>query len=318
MAESQVTVDQAREVVTNFAPNPDVIKDMPEADVMAWHGNIQKQLSTHAENALKNHDWRGAIAGDNAEVRKRLDRFTSPKALWESVDQTQQKLSKGEMKVLTPFPDKGSDEEKATWRGQNSVPADGKYELKLPDGVVIGENDKPIVEAYLKHAFEKNIPSREVNESVGWFLSEKVAREARAREAFEAQKRDTAAELGAEWGADYKPTHNKIQGVLDSTIPSGEDGDALKGLINNAVATNPMFARFLGQIALQLNPVGTMVPGGQESQTTSISDRIKQIEKMRREDPRAYQDPKISDRKTGEYVRLLEQYQKLSGKAWGA
>lgn len=305
---------KAREFVTSWAPNPEILKDMPDDQVVAWHGNISKQLTAAQQKALESHDWRKAIAGDNTEAMKTLERFPSPKALYESYDQFRTKLSKGEMKTVQAFPEKGTDDEKAAWRQQNGVPADGKYEFKLADGIVMGEADKPVIEALTKRAYEKNVPASALNEVVGWYMEERVAREQRANEAFEKNKTETAAALGAEWGADYKGHLNKIQGVLDSTIPEGEDGAALKALVNNAIATNPMFARHYAQIALQINPAGTMVPGDRGAQEGSVSDEIKKIEGDMKKDRAAYnKDEKTQER----YRSLLGAYERMTGKAWG-
>ena len=304
----------AREFLTNYAPDPEIVKTLPDDQVLAWHGNVNKQLTAAQQKAIETHDWRGAIAGDNADARKTLDRFASPKALYESYDQFRTKLSKGELRTITEFPAKGSDEEKAAWRSQNGVPADGKYELKMPDGVVVGEADKPVLEALTKHAFETNVPAGELNKVVSWYMTERVAREQRAHEQFETDKRETAAALGAEWGAEYKPTLNKIQGMIDATIPAGEEGEALKGLINKALATSPLFARHYAQLALQLNPTGTLVPGGSGANEGSVTDEIKKIEKVMKTDRRTY------DADEGMRTRLRDlygAYEKMTGKPWG-
>lgn len=310
---------KAREFLTAFAPNPDMVKDLPDDQVLAWHGSVNKQLTTHADNAVKSVDWRKSIAGDNADVMKTLERFQSPKALYESYAEFRTKLSKGELRAVSEFPAKGTDEEKAAWRQQNGVPVTpDKYEIKLGDDVQMRDADKGLIEDFTKFAHERNMTSAAVNDAANWFFAGRAKREADAQQAFETAKRDTAATLGGEWGPDYKGNLNKIQGLLDSTIADDEDGKALKQIIANTIAINPAMARHYAQIALQINPTGTMVPGGHETNVTSITDRLKQIDKMRREDRAAYdKDTEISDRQNGEYVRLLAQYQKMTNKNWG-
>lgn len=304
----------AREFLTSFAHDPEVVKTLPDDQVMAWHGNVSKQLSSAQQKALEGYDWRAPIIKAKPDAAKTLERFPGPVELYDTYDQLRTKISKGELRTVTEFPAKGSDEEKAAWRGQNGVPPDGKYELKLGEGLVIGENDKPVVEGFMKYAHEQNMPAGELNKAVNWYFSERVQREQRAHEQFETSKRETAAALGAEWGPEYKTNLNKIEGMLDATIASDEDGTALKGLIKNALATNPMFARHYAQIALQLNPSGTMVPGGSQANEGSVKDAIVRIEDARKKNRGQYKD----EAERAEYINLLGHWQKLTGKEWGS
>lgn len=311
--ENQITPADARTFVTGFVPDPKLLEGMDDPTVMAWHGHLNTRLGEHAQKAVETYDWRKGIAGDDPDRMKTLERFASPKALYESFDQFRTRLSKGELKAVTAFPDKGTDEQKAQWRQENGVPpSPDKYEFKLPNGLVIGDDDKPFVENFTKYAHEHNLPNGAVNESVAWYFQERVARTEAARAKFDQDKQDTAAELGQEWGADYKPNLNKIQGMLDATIPAGQD--ELKKLINNAIATNPHFARHYAQLALQLNPTGTIVPGDRGANEASVADAIKKIEGIMRSDRQKYNsDPAMQK----EYLAHLSNYQRLTGKEWG-
>lgn len=268
----------------------------------------QVLLDAHTQSGK----WRESIAGDNADALKTLERFASPKALYESYDSLRGRVSKGELKAVIPFPDKGSVEQQAQWRTENGVPADGKYEFKLPDGVQIGENDKPVIENFTKFAHTKNLPAGAVNEVVGWYLQDRAAREEAAKTQFDETKRAVAAELGGEWGQEYKPNLNRIQGMLDATIPADQKG--LKDLINNALATNAHFARHYAALALQINPASTLVPGDRGANEASITDEIKKIETGMRANRTAYNKDEATQKR---YRELLDAYGKMTGKDWG-
>lgn len=256
--------------------------------------------------------WRETIAGDNPDALKTLERFASPKALWDSYSELRGRVSKGELKAVAPFPDKGTADQQAAWRAENGVPADGKYEIKLPEGLKLTEADTPVIENFTKFAHSKNLPTGAVSEVVGWYLQDRAARQEKARTEFDTAKRDTAAELGNEWGVDYKPTLNRIQGMLDATIPG--DQAELKTLINNAISTNPEFARHYAALALQLNPAGTMVPGDRGANEGSVTDEIKKIEKIMREDRKGYDKDEAMQKR---YREVLDAYGRLTGKNWG-
>lgn len=303
---------QAREFVAGFVHDPQVLAGMKDDQVMAYHGQVTKALDGHVAKARESYDWRKDVAGDNADALKTLERFASPKALYESYDQFRTRLSKGDLKAVTPYPEKGTAEQQATWRTENGIPADGKYEFKMPDGVKITEADKPILESFAKYAHTKNMPATAVNEAAAWYFQERAAREEAAKTEFDTAKRDTAATLGAEWGADYKPNLNAIQGMIDATVPA--DQADLKTLINNALATNVHFARHYAALALQINPGGTMVTGDRGAQEGSVVDELKKIETGMKTNRAAYDKDEVGQKR---YRDLIDAYGRLTGKDWG-
>lgn len=305
----------AREFLTQWAPNPDIVTGMKDEEVMAWHGNVSQRLTAAQQEAVKNQDWRAPIVAVKPDAKPTLDRFASPVALFETYDQLRTKLSKGELRAVTEFPAKGTADQQAEWRQQNGVPVDGKYELKLPAELKLTEDDQPLVDRFTKYAHENNIPASEVNKTATWFFGERAARQAEAAEAFEAQKQETAATLGAEWGADYKGIKNRIGGVLDASIPADEDGGKLKESIQKAIDTNPMFARMWAKIALEMNPAGTLVPGDRGANEGTITDEIKKIEERMKKDRAGYNKDEPQRKRYGE---LLGAYQKTTGKEWNA
>lgn len=302
----------AREFLTSWAPNADLVKTLPDNDVMAWHGNVTKNLTAAQQKALEGYDWRAPILAAKPDAKATLERMPSPVALYETYDGLRTKLSKGEMRMVTEFPKTGTDQEKATWREQNGIPPDGKYEVKLPQGLEIREQDQPLLEGFTKYAHENNIPASEVNKTAAWFFGQRAEREQQLAERAKQEELDTASQLGQEWGPEYKPIQNKIAGVLDATLPS--DDPETRAEIQKAIARNPTFARMMAKIALEMNPSGTMVPGGPGAQEGTIVDELKKIDAMMKTDRGAYN----KDEKTqARYRELLGAFQKVTGKEWG-
>ena len=258
-------------------------------------------------------NWRESLAGDNKDALKTLERFASPKAVWEAYGELRGRMSKGELKNATAFPEKGTAEQQAAWRTENGIPTEpGKYEIALPEGVKIAAADKPMIEGFQKFAFEKNLPANVANEVVNWYYANQIQQQEQAHERFETARTETAAALGEEWGPEYKANLNKIQGVIDATVPA-EQKD-LKEMINRAIQTNAHFARHYAAIALQLNPAGTLVPGDRGANEGSIADGIKEIEKVMHT-KRAEYDKDAGMQKR--YRDLLGAYEKVAGKEWG-
>lgn len=307
---------EARTYLSERWHDPASLTTMPDADLMALHSRVRpvwdKVEQTAAEKAQAN--WRQAIAGDNKDHLKTLERFASPKNLYDSYDSLRTRVSNGELKAVTPFPAQASPEEQNAWRAANGVPPDPKgYEIKLPAGVEIHEADKPHVEGFTKFAHENHLPGNTVNQVLGWWAQSRAQSQQAATENFKQQELETAATLGREWGADYKPHMNRIEGLLTQTLPNDEEGKALQTQILSTIKTNPAFARHYAQLALEMNPAGALVGGDHGATEGSVTDELKKIDQMMRTNRRGYDnDAKAQER----YRTLLDGYQRLTGKAW--
>lgn len=228
-----------------------------------------------AKTASWPDNWKDLVSADEKH-RKTLDRFDSPKAMFESYVSLRQQRDSGELKRVTPFPDKGTPEEQTQWRVENGVPeAPDKYDLKFDNGLVIGDDDKPMIEDFLKHAHAKNIPTAAAKAAVEWYFKSQTEKARLADEAFDKQKQETADALRSEWGGDYHRNNNVVGGLLDSYVQD----DELKGLIKRAVETHPGYARFMARVALEINPQPTVVGAG-PSNEASISDELGKLKSM--------------------------------------
>lgn len=311
------TPAEARAYLSERWHDPASLIEMKEPDVMALHGRVRpiwdKVESTAAERSQAK--WRENIAGEDKTHLETLNRFASPKALYDSYHALRTKVSNGELKSITPFPATGTPEEQAAWRGSNGIPVDGKYEIKLPAGMELAEADRANVEGFSKYAHEHNMPAGVVNDVVGWWAGARAQAQTQAAEQFKQQELDTAAQLGKEWGADYKPNMNRIEGMLAQTLPNDEAGKAMQDKIMRTVKTDPLFARHYAQLALELNPAGALVGGDRGATEGSIVDELKKIDLTMRGNRKAYDaDPAMQER----YRTLLTGYNKVTGKDWNA
>ncbi len=233
-------------------------------------------------------DWRKMVAGDNAEHLKTLDRFTTPKALYESYAALRGKLSSGELRPVTAFPDKGTPEEQAVWRSTNGVPekADA-YRLKLPEKLT--DDDKAIVGKMQERAFANHMPAAQAQVGADWFFDEKKNRvEARLQKDQEfAQQSDDA--MRAKWGNDYRPNLNRISALLD-TGPQGIREMLGKARLGDGtlLGDHPAWVEFFGDLARQMIPAGVMLPGDGANLATSIADEITKLETYMKEQRSKY------------------------------
>lgn len=217
-------------------------------------------------------------------------------------------MSSGELKVALPKDAKP--EELAQWRKENGIPeTPDKYELKLGNNIVIGDQDKPIIDEFMKTAHGQNMTPAQVSQSVQWYF-ENQARQAEQRAAQDETERQSALDaLNAEWGGNFRQNLNMVGGVL-SHFPEG-----VREAIKNARLPNgrglfndPDVVRGFAAMALELNPAAAITPAGNGDPVKGIDDRIAEIEKMMTDNRKAYnKDQKVQ----AEYRDLLTAREKI-------
>ena len=264
-------------------------------------------------------DWREKMAaytvgkGDGGEYNKelkRLQRATSPLEINKSYRQLEVKYKRGD--DPDPFPSEGTDEEKAAWRKSHSVPDKAEDYLKdfaLPDGLVIGEADKPVVDEYLATAHEMNLPPNMVKNNIGWYFKTRDGQIQQRMEKDEQDKTSTAEELKAEFGPDFKKYLSAAYNLLE-TAPEGVLGALTEARMNDGtkLGNHPQVVRWLSQMALEINPAATVVPGSGENSMISIDTEMAQIEQLMKTNREAYWgDPS----KQARYRELLEAKERL-------
>ena len=243
-------------------------------------------------------DWRSKFSPDGKHT-KTLDRFASPNAVFESYMALRQKVDSGELKAVSPYPGDGTPEQQAEWRKAHGIPdsAEG-YSLSFPDGLVIGEADKPFVDNFLQAAHGANATPEQVNGILHWYYTEQenaAAQQEQADAEYLQQSEDT---LRAEWGQEYRTNINIIKGLV-GTLP-----ESVRDLFMNArlgdghaLLNHPDMARWLAHTARTVNPVASVVPGAGANMASAIEDEITSIEKVMREDRAAYnRDEKMQAR----------------------
>lgn len=261
-------------------------------------------------------DWREKLAAGDEKELKRLQRLQSPLDLHKAYRELEKKLSSG--KVREALPENATDEQVAAYRKANGIPdAPEGYLAKLPEGLVIGADDKPLVQDFLASVHAKNADPAFVGEALAWWngVNEKAAAE---RAAIDKQAAANAAdELRAEWGQEYRANFNAANNFL-SSAPDLPDGTTFAQMIETVrlpdgsrLGNNATFVKWLARLAADANPAGFIAPQGGGSQLQSVQDERAEIEKLMRTDPRSYYK---DARKQERYRQLLEAEEKLSAR----
>lgn len=218
------------------------------------------------------------MAGNDDKEMRQLERYTSPVDIWKKARELERRMSSGELK--SSLPKDAAPEVVAAWRKENGIPeAPEKYELKLKDGLVIGEADKPIIDGFLKSAHAKHVSSEQASAMVDWYYDE-IERQSQAREKADKEAATKAVDaLRAEWGADYRTNMNLVEGLIQTLPESVREAFKFGRLADGT----PLFAnadalKGLALMARQVNPVAAIVPNAGANAASAIDDEIKQYE----------------------------------------
>lgn len=273
-------------------------------------GQSQPPAQTPASKWPEN--WRDEVAAGDPDVRKLAERYTSPTEVAKALKAAQAKISSGQL--VSKLPDNPSPQELATWRAENGIPeSPDKYVPQLPNGVVLGEDDAPLVKGFQEAALNANLNPKQFNDVMNWYVQEGQKQQevlAQADEQFHQQAED---DLRKEWGPDeYRRNVNSIQNLM-AAAPQGVAERLFGGRTADGrlIGDDPQVVRFLAQLAKELNPAASLLPPGTTNTTQGLSTRISQIEATLKDEPRKYWSDAAMQQ---EYRDLLSARDKLANR----
>ena len=180
------------------------------------------------------------------------------------------------------------------WRTERGLPAKPEdYDIKFDDGLVVGDDDKPMMDGFLKRAHELNMPPEFAKETLAWYFKEREADAAALSKEDDAFRLSTEDALRKEWGDGYRKNINLIGGLMEQAPPGLKERLFLTRLSDGKIAGNdPGVLRWLAGLARQINPTAAVVPGEGAAAASAIETEIADIEKLMRTDRAAYnKDP---------------------------
>lgn len=258
-------------------------------------------------------DWRERLAGGDEKKLAQLKRYSSLATWSEAGFAARQKISSGEYKRALAAD--APEEEIKAWRAENGIPAEpGEYLKHLPDGLAIGDAEKPLYDKYLAQMHGLNADPKTVAGSIAAFKAieeDILAAQVAADRTFWTGAEDA---LRSEWGGEYRANINVYSNFLDS-LPDGlgkmiqadarfADGTKLKD--------HPAFIKAMVGLALELNPAGTVVPAGTD-QAKTIEDELASIKATMGDPSSPYN--RDGGKTQGRYLQLLEARDRMKSRA---
>jgi len=229
-------------------------------------------------------NWRDELAGGDQAKLNILKRYDSPAAFAASGFELRGKMDRGELKApAAPLPANATDEQKAAWREAQGLPKDAAGylgALKLSDGLVIGETDKPLVEGFVKDvALEAGLSPDAANKAVDWYFKQQEAAKQQQVAADGQFKQAALVELGQEWGKDFTANNNAVTGLINM-MPEAIRDRLLTARTPDGrmLGDDPNFNRAMLMLAKEINPAAAVLPATAGGGLTGVETRIAEIE----------------------------------------
>jgi hypothetical protein len=173
-------------------------------------------------NEAKNYDWRSAAAGEDEKFKSQLERFDSIGSFANSFREAQQKISSGQLK--DPLPADASEDQIRSYREANGIPLEAKgYTENLPDGLVLGDEDKEIFNSFADALHGVNAPPEIAHKAIEWYNSFAEQQQDAQAEADHQHHQETEDKMRQEWGPDYRQNINLVGAMIEKSF--GQEGN---------------------------------------------------------------------------------------------
>src|SRR3990167_10834065 len=247
-------------------------------------------------------DWRGRLAGKDADALKRLNRFQSPEGVYKSWRSLEQRLSAGEIK--SALPKDASDEQVAEWRKENGLPEkpDG-YQLTRVIGHEWSDADKPMLEGFLAEAHAGNFNQAQVDQALTWYAKQQDQMETQRYESDVQAKQSREDTLRTEWGPEFRGNIGLLRRYIESDVPDSGGAALLSARLEDGsrLIDQPWFAKWVVGLARDEHGDSSFVGG--EGGVASGANRKAEIERIMADDFPRYQKDKAMQK---EYYALTE------------
>lgn len=267
-------------------------------------------LTDDLRKLIAEHYAAGDKKAEKQELR-RLDRIKDVKSLWGMYREIENKFHSG---GLTKVPGKdATDEEKSAFQkalGWTEKPEEMVSDLKLENGAVIGDEDKPVLAEFAQAVHGATSGPEFMNKAASWYFARQEEAAAAQDDADEDFRIESERALKEEYGPAFKRTKNSI-GTIFANAPGGVDTKNENALItrllggrtsdNKLIGNDPDIIRWMAGLAFIKNPHATTTEDGTGDVKTSKA-RLEEIKKMRSADRKRYDSPEIQ----AEELELIE------------
>ena len=290
-----------------------------EAETDAAKAAVRAEQIKGFREALAKH----ASAGDKKAFDKELKRLERlgierPEQVYGLYRELDNKLNGGGL-VKIPGKDAKPEELSAFAKalGWTEKPDEMLGQIKLENGAVLGDADKPALTSFAVAVHGATTATDFMNKATNWYFKQQEDNAAALDEADDTFKRESVAALKEEFGPTFKRSINAI-GAVFATAPGGVDVDNTKSLFarlmggrtadGKIIGDDPDINRFFINLAREINPAATLVEDGRQGGKT-LDAEIAEIEKIMKTDRREY-----NQKHAGRYAELLAAREKIQSR----
>jgi hypothetical protein len=275
----------------------------------AWYSSIDfgdaKDQATAALSSFKTPqelvgalDWRKNVSGGDESAAKVFERFSTPADLGKAYREALKKISSGEL--AKPLPKDATPEQVAEWRKGNGIPEKPEdYFNGLPNGLVIGADDKPMFDAVAAKLHGLNAKPEVIHALADWYYGMQDEQVEAQKVADSEGKNKLTGALKTAWGNDFGANSNVYASYIASAPKDVQEVlTQARGPDGNFLLYNPAIVSWLTAQAREINPAGHLVPNsGSGGDIQSIQAEIDAGEKLMRTNRAAYnKDTKLQER----------------------
>ena len=215
---------------------------------------------------------------NDATLKAYSERFQSFEEVLKTNQTQRQELSD---RIRLPS-DKATPEEMQKFRKSLGVPDDPKgYEIKLPDGLKVSDDDNAIIDAWRPIAHKHHVSSKAFNEMIAESLKLSQTLETQFENRLKEAQATTEAELKKEWSTDYDKNLALAKRAAIS-LGGDEFWNALDATIlenGGKLAAFPPMLRFLNNIGRKSDESDLMLISSQSERQTAKQELDALMEK---------------------------------------
>ena len=251
---------------------------------------------------LTNANWRDQFAGEDDKFKTTLERYSTAADLGKAFREQKATISSGQLSA--PLPEGATEDDVKAYRTERGIPLEATgYLENLPNGLVVGDEDKEIMTDFMGALHSENVPPSVAHKAIEWYNGFAEQQQDQLAELDHEHNTETEEALRSSWGSDYRANINLVSGLIDSTF-----GADIKDAILNArdgegraIMNIPEVVQGLSDLARKVNPIAQIISPKNDPVAT-LNDEIAEIEKFMRTNRKEYNaDQKKQD-------RLLELY----------
>jgi len=240
-------------------------------------------------DGIDNKNWRDDFAGDDDKFKSTLERFSTPADMGNAFREAQGLIRSGSAKA--PPAEGATDEDVAAWRQANGIPAEASgYMDNLPDGLVIGEQDREIMGDFMGVLHSMNVAPEVGHAVINWYNEFAEDQQDQLADMDSEHHQETEDALREQWGGDYRANINLVGSLIESTF-----GAEYKEVLLNArdpegraIMNIPGVLEGLAELSRKVNPVAQIATPAGGDPAQSMNDEIAEIEKYMKDDRKAY------------------------------